>query len=77
VVGSLISFLTSSTMKTFSELSLSPLLKANLARHGFTVPTPIQSMAIEPALAGHNLVATAPTGTGKTLAFVIAFSTSG
>src|SRR5215468_1675174 len=58
-------------MKTFSELSLSPLLKANLARHGFSVPTPIQAMAIEPALAGHNLVATAQTGTGKTLAFVL------
>src|SRR5215472_8996173 len=58
-------------MKTFSELSLSPLLKSNLARHGFTVPTPIQSMAIEPALAGKNLVATAQTGTGKTLAFVL------
>src|SRR5215469_18264035 len=58
-------------MKTFSELSLSPLLKTNLSRHGFTVPTPIQSMAIEPALAGHNLVATAQTGTGKTLAFVL------
>src|SRR5215470_19130502 len=58
-------------MKTFSELSLSPRLKTNLARHGFTVPTPIQSMAIEPALAGQNLVATAQTGTGKTLAFVL------
>src|SRR6516165_9295136 len=58
-------------MKTFSELSVSPRLKTNLARHGFTVPTPIQSMAIEPALAGHNLVATAQTGTGKTLAFVL------
>ena len=58
-------------MKTFSELSLSPLLKTNLARHGFTVPTPIQSMAIELALAKQNLVATAPTGTGKTLAFVL------
>jgi ATP-dependent RNA helicase RhlE len=58
-------------MKTFSELSLSPLLKTNLSRHGFTVPTPIQAMAIEPALAGRNLVATAQTGTGKTLAFVL------
>src|SRR6516225_11946755 len=58
-------------MKTFSELPLSPQLKTNLARNGFTVPTPVQSMAIEPALAGQNLVATAPTGTGKTLAFVL------
>jgi ATP-dependent RNA helicase RhlE len=58
-------------MKTFSELSLSPQLLTNLSRHGFTAPTPIQAMAIEPALAGHNLVATAQTGTGKTLAFVL------
>ena len=58
-------------MKTFSELSLSPLLKTNLTRNGFTVPTAIQAMAIEPALAGNDLVATAQTGTGKTLAFVL------
>src|SRR5215472_9569496 len=58
-------------MKTFSELPLAPVLKTNLSRQGFTTPTPIQAMAIEPALAGHNLVATAQTGTGKTLAFVL------
>ncbi len=58
-------------MKTFSELPLLPVLKANLAQNGFVEPTPIQSMAIEPALAGQNLVATAQTGTGKTLAFVL------
>ena len=58
-------------MKSFSELSLSALLKGNIAKQGFTEPTPIQSMAIEPALAGHDLVATAQTGTGKTLAFVL------
>jgi ATP-dependent RNA helicase RhlE len=58
-------------MKTFSELSLLPLLKANLARNGFQAPTAIQAAAIEPALAGEDLVATAQTGTGKTLAFVL------
>jgi ATP-dependent RNA helicase RhlE len=58
-------------MKNFSDLPLSPLLKTNLTRHGFSVPTPVQVMAIEPALAGKNLVATAQTGTGKTLAFVL------
>ena len=58
-------------MKTFSQLPLSALLKTNLARNGFTEPTPIQVMAIEPALAGRDLVATAQTGTGKTLAFVL------
>ena len=58
-------------MTTFSELSLSPLLKKNLARNGFDRPTAIQAASIEPALAGKNLVATAQTGTGKTLAFVL------
>ena len=58
-------------MKSFSELSLSALLKSNLEKHGFTEPTPVQALAIEPALAGRDLVATAQTGTGKTLAFVL------
>src|SRR5579863_4656462 len=58
-------------MKNFSELSLSAHLMGNLAKHGFTEPTPIQALSIEPALAGRNLVATAQTGTGKTLAFVL------
>jgi ATP-dependent RNA helicase RhlE len=58
-------------MKNFSELSLSAHLKGNLAKHGFSEPTPIQALTIEPALAGRNLVATAQTGTGKTLAFVL------
>jgi ATP-dependent RNA helicase RhlE len=58
-------------MKNFSELSLSPALKSNLARHGFKTLTPVQAEAIPPALAGRDLVATAQTGTGKTLAFVL------
>src|SRR5271154_1163342 len=58
-------------MKTFSELSLSASLKSNLAKHGFTELTPVQALAIEPALAGKDLVATAQTGTGKTLAFLL------
>ncbi len=58
-------------MKNFSELSLSPLLESNLARNGFKTPTAIQAAAIEPAMAGNDLVATAQTGTGKTLAFVL------
>ena len=58
-------------MNTFSEMALSPLLKSNLARNGFKTPTEIQSLAIAPALAGEDLVATAQTGTGKTLAFLL------
>lgn len=58
-------------MHTFSELSLSALSQNNLARNGFIKPTPVQAQAIPPALAGHDVVATAQTGTGKTLAFVL------
>src|ERR1039458_9279613 len=58
-------------MKNFSELPLSAQLMSNLAKQNFTEPTPIQAEAIEPALAGRDLVATAQTGTGKTLAFVL------
>ena len=58
-------------MKTFSELPLSALLKSNLTKNGFVEPTDIQAAAIEPALTGRDVVATAQTGTGKTLAFVL------
>src|SRR5579862_7411204 len=58
-------------MKSFSEITLSAPLRSNLAKHGFTVPTPVQALAIQPALDGNNVVATAQTGTGKTLAFVL------
>src|SRR5215467_128550 len=58
-------------MKNFSEFPLSAPLMSNLVKQNFTTPTPIQSQTIEPALAGRDLVATAQTGTGKTLAFVL------
>jgi ATP-dependent RNA helicase RhlE len=58
-------------MKTFNELSLSPILKSNLVKNSFVEPTTVQSQALPPALAGHDVVATAQTGTGKTLAFVL------
>ena len=58
-------------MKTFTELNLCPQLQDNLARHGFVEPTPVQAQSIPVALEGNDLVATAQTGTGKTLAFVL------
>ena len=58
-------------MKTFSDLPLSTTLQANLSQHGFIQPTPVQALAIPPQLAGHDLVITAQTGTGKTLAFLL------
>ena len=58
-------------MKHFSELSLGSRLQNNLAKQGFVQPTPVQAQAIPPALAGQDVVATAQTGTGKTLAFLL------
>src|SRR5580698_5400402 len=56
-------------MTTFSDLVASPVLRKNLASAKFVEPTPIQAQAIPPALLGLDVVATAQTGTGKTLAF--------
>jgi ATP-dependent RNA helicase RhlE len=58
-------------MNKFSELPLCAQLQSNLTKHGFVEPTPVQNEAIPPALAGRDLVATAQTGTGKTLAFLL------
>lgn len=58
-------------MNNFSELALRAVLQSNLTRHGFVQPTAVQAAAVPPALAGNDVVATAQTGTGKTLAFVL------
>src|SRR5947209_6125159 len=58
-------------MNNFSDLINSPVLRRNLAAAGFDTPTPIQAQAIPPALLGRDMVATAQTGTGKTLAFAL------
>ena len=56
---------------TFASLNLAaPILKA-LEDSGYTVPTPIQAQSIPEALAGHDLMASAQTGTGKTAAFIL------
>jgi ATP-dependent RNA helicase RhlE len=58
-------------MQTFSELQVSNYLKERLAANEFIVPTPVQAAATPLALAGKDVLATAQTGTGKTLAFLI------
>ncbi len=58
-------------MKLFSELQLEPCLHENLTRNSFTTPTPVQAQSIPPAMTGVDVVATAQTGTGKTLAFLL------
>ena len=58
-------------MQNFSELPLSSYMKERLSAAKFSLPTPVQSAAIPQALAGKDVLATAQTGTGKTLAFLI------
>jgi ATP-dependent RNA helicase RhlE len=58
-------------MQNFSEVSISNYLKERLQAARFSVPTPVQAAAIPPALEGKDVLATAQTGTGKTLAFLI------
>jgi ATP-dependent RNA helicase RhlE len=58
-------------MTTFSELPLSSALQRKLAAAQFTNLTPIQQRALPPALDGRDVLGTAQTGTGKTLAFLI------
>jgi hypothetical protein len=58
-------------MQSFTELPLSPYTQERLAQANFSTPTPIQAAAIPQALAGKDVLATAQTGTGKTMAFLI------
>jgi ATP-dependent RNA helicase RhlE len=58
-------------MSTFQEMPLQPRLKQALAAKNFVTPTPVQVKAIPHALDGVDVIATAQTGTGKTLAFLI------
>src|SRR5437763_1193530 len=55
----------------FSQFSLSPALMARLNANQFEIPTPVQAGAIPPAIEGRDVLATAQTGTGKTLSFLI------
>jgi ATP-dependent RNA helicase RhlE len=58
-------------MQNFSELQISNYTKERLAMAKFVTPTPVQAAAIPQALTGSDILATAQTGTGKTLAFLI------
>src|SRR6266436_5837921 len=58
-------------MQIFSELPRSHYVKERLSSARFSSPTPVQAAAIPHALEGKDVLATAQTGTGKTLAFLI------
>ena len=56
---------------TFDTLPLAPAQHQTLAALGLTTLTPIQTVALPLALAGTDLVALAPTGSGKSYAFLL------
>jgi ATP-dependent RNA helicase RhlE len=58
-------------LPAFAALGLNKDLLAGIAAMGYEQPTPIQEQAVPRALAGHDLVGCAQTGTGKTAAFVL------
>jgi ATP-dependent RNA helicase DeaD len=59
------------TMKSFSELGLSPEVLRGLAELGYEEPTPVQEQTISLLLGGADVIAQAQTGSGKTAAFGI------
>ncbi|MFM2397581.1 MAG: hypothetical protein RLZZ144_831 [Pseudomonadota bacterium] len=56
---------------TFATLGLHPSILKAVEESGYTIPTPIQAEAIPTVMAGHDLMASAQTGTGKTAAFIL------
>ncbi len=55
----------------FEELNLAPAILKAVLEQGYETPTPIQAQAIPSVLEGHDLLAGAQTGTGKTAAFTL------
>lgn len=60
------------TDQTFAELPLIDSLQQGLREAGFEFCTPIQAQSLPPALKGHDIAGQAQTGTGKTIAFLLA-----
>lgn len=56
---------------SFNQFYFDPQIGAGITSAGYTIPTPIQSQAIQPILEGRDLLGLAQTGTGKTAAFVL------
>ena len=56
---------------SFQSLNLNTAIVQALTAAGYTEPTPVQAKAIPEAIAGRDLMVSAPTGTGKTAAFVL------
>jgi ATP-dependent RNA helicase RhlE len=61
----------SDTLQSFENFKLNKQLLEAVRDAGYTKPTPIQEQAIPLALAGHDILGIAQTGTGKTAAYVL------
>lgn len=61
----------SAAAKSFNDFKLNKQLLQAVAEHGYTSPTPVQQKSIPLILSGHDVLGIAPTGTGKTAAFVL------
>ena len=59
------------TDQTFESMGLQPETLQAVAKMGFTAPTSVQEQTIPAMLGWHDILAKAPTGTGKTCAFGI------
>ena len=55
----------------FRALGIETRILKAVQEAGYTAPTPIQTAAIPPILAGHDVIGIAQTGTGKTAAFTL------
>lgn len=55
----------------FTDFQFNPIVESAITQAGYSTPTPIQAAAIPPTLKGYDLLATAPTGTGKTAAYAL------
>ena len=56
---------------SFANLGLSTKILEAVAKQGYDTPTPIQEQAIPAILKGHDVMAAAQTGTGKTAGFTL------
>lgn len=63
------------TARSFSGLPLAPAMLETLQQLGYQAMTPIQAASLPITLAGHDLIAQAKTGSGKTVAFALALLT--
>ncbi|XP_017666790.1 PREDICTED: probable ATP-dependent RNA helicase DDX4 isoform X4 [Lepidothrix coronata] len=58
-------------LMSFADANISHTLTVNIAKAGYSKPTPVQKYSIPIVLAGRDLMACAQTGSGKTAAFLV------